>query len=352
MTHNWKNILIQQNKSVRSVLKLIDKEALQVALIVGDHLHLIGVLTDGDVRRGLLNDLTLDSPVRDFMNKHPITARQGTSRDELVRLMKKNEILAIPLMDGPIVTGLETLQRVQNQKKHKNPVFLMAGGFGIRLSPLTDNCPKPLLHVGGKPILQRILENFIDSGFTDFFVSLHYLPDMIKDHFGDGSKWGVSIKYIYEHKPLGTGGALSLLPDDTSDLPLIVINGDILTNVDFQGLLDFHDESKCVATLCVREYVHQVPFGVVSTDGIKVLNMIEKPTQRFFVNAGIYVLNHETRMKVAKSNYLDMPTLLEQEISAGFNVNIYPIHEYWLDIGTHNDFAQAQKDIINLESCK
>jgi dTDP-glucose pyrophosphorylase len=349
MSYNWKNILLKADQPIRDALQLIDSESLRIALVVDDELNLLGVVTDGDVRRGLLRNLTIDSPVRSVMNTSPLTAQLGTSRKELVKFMQQEQLLAVPLLAGKKVAGLETLQRVGQFAKYQNPVFLMAGGFGTRLRPLTDNCPKPLLKVGDKPILEIVLNSFIKAGYVNFYISTHYLPEMIREHFGDGSKWGVHIQYVYEENPLGTGGALGLLPADVPELPLIMVNGDVLTNVDFERVLEFHNKQHATATMCVRDYEYQVPFGVINGDGNKIISMVEKPIQRFFVNAGIYVINPEIWRSVQQNSRIDMPTLLEQFIAKQHHVLMFPIHEYWLDIGRIEDYNRAQTDIMNME---
>lgn len=225
----------------------------------------------------------------------------------------------------------------------------MAGGFGSRLRPLTDNCPKPMLKVGDKPILETVIRSFIKAGFSDFYISTHYMPEQIKNHFGDGGDLGVNISYVYEETPLGTGGALGLLPDSMrQDLPLIMINGDVLTKVDFERLLSFHVENDADATMCVREYDYQIPYGVINGEGNQITSMVEKPIQRFFVNAGIYVVSPRVIQSVEKNQKIDMPTLLEQHMEERQKVLMFPVHEYWLDIGRMDDFNKAQVDIYNL----
>lgn len=221
----------------------------------------------------------------------------------------------------------------------------MAGGFGKRLYPLTQDCPKPMLKVGGKPILELILQSLVDAGFHRFYISTHYLPEMIREHFGDGSKWKVSIQYVHEDEPLGTGGALGLLPAGAIELPMILMNGDLLTRVDYRSLLEFHQRHQGAATLCVSEYESQVPYGVIQSEGHRITQIVEKPIQRFFVSAGIYILSPELIGRVAPGRRIDMPTLLQQEIGAGREVSMFPVHEYWLDIGRMDDLRRAQEDI-------
>jgi len=344
----WRQILIGPEQSVRDALELLNKTALRIALVISTEQRLLGVVTDGDIRRGLLRNCSLASPVSDVMNAEPVTADSSATRRELTRLMNKHGILSVPLLQDGRIVGIELLHQRELSPRYENPVFLMAGGFGTRLRPLTDDCPKPLLKVGEKPILEIVLQSFIRCGFRNFYISLHYMPEQIQQYFGDGSRWNVSIKYIYEQSPLGTGGALGLLPADLPDLPLILMNGDLLTTVDFEQLLQFHEKNGADATMCVRDYEYQVPFGVISGDGNKVTAIVEKPVQRLFVNAGIYVINPAVRKKVASNQRIDMPTLLENSIAADKNVLMFPVHEYWLDIGRIDDYQRAQIDVMNL----
>jgi len=347
MCQNWENILIQPSTTMVETIEVIDKGALQLALVVDTDNRLLGIVTDGDVRRALIRHQTMDCSISNVMHKTPLTAEIGTSRSKLLSLMNKNALLAIPILNEGILVGLETLQKIVRRSHHDNPVFLMAGGFGTRLKPLTDNCPKPLLKLGDKPILENILENFITSGFHNFYISTHYMPEKIEDYFGDGSKWGVDIKYIYEEQPLGTGGALGLLPENMPDLPVIMMNGDLLTKVDLEYLLAYHNEKSGIATMCVTEYEYQVPYGVVQTNGHQLVSMVEKPTNKFFVNAGIYVITPSLIRRVKKNQVIDMPTLINEQISKGDKVSVFPIHEYWRDIGKWNDYNQAQIDVEN-----
>ena len=348
MNNSWKNTAIAPDSSIRDALLLLDKSALRIALVVDSTDKLLGVLTDGDIRRGLLRNCSLQHPVSDVMNPNPQTAAWGTPRRELVKLMTERKLLSIPLLKDDKVVGLEILQTSEASVQYDNPVFLMAGGFGSRLKPLTDNCPKPMLKVGDKPILEIVLNSFIRAGFHNFYMSLHYMPEQIQAYFGDGSRWNVSINYIYEQEPLGTGGALGLLPDNLPDLPLILMNGDLLTTIDFEQLLQFHNKQQADATMCVRDYEYQIPFGVINGEGNKVTSMVEKPIQRLFVNAGIYVISPKVRKQVKANQRIDMPTLLEQNIEQKNAVLMFPIHEYWLDIGRMDDYQRAQIDAVSL----
>ncbi|MBY7732720.1 nucleotidyltransferase family protein [Vibrio splendidus] len=350
MSHEWQNVLLEPTSTILQALDIINREALRVALVVDKDNHLVGVVTDGDIRRGLLNNLSLTDPIAMVMNTNPTVAEAGTKKTDLINVMESKGILSIPLIDNGQIVGLETLQSALRQPKYQNPVFIMAGGFGTRLKPLTDNCPKPMLKIGDKPILETVIRSFTKAGFVNFYISTHYMPEQIQNHFGDGSDLGINITYVHENEPLGTGGALGLLPDDLpKDLPLIMINGDVLTKVDFQRLLEFHIDNNADATMCVREYDYQIPYGVINGKGNKITSMVEKPIQRFFVNAGIYVVSPQVINSVPKNHRVDMPTLLEQHMNKRNNVLMFPIHEYWLDIGRMDDFNRAQADIHSLE---
>jgi len=348
MTINWKRVVIEPSLSIREALKIIDREALRVALVV-DNNRLIGIVTDGDIRRSILKGVELTDSVNKIMNTNPLTADVNITSEELKKTMQQKQILSLPLTDdsGHLV-GLKTLYDTLAVKRRENPVFIMAGGFGTRLKPLTDNCPKPMLKVGNKPMLETLINSFKSYGFYKFYISTHYLPDVIMNYFGNGENMDVEITYVHEETPLGTGGALSLLPDTLPVEPLIMINGDILTKVDFSKVLDFHIKQKSDATMCVRDYEVKVPFGVIEGEGHQITAMVEKPTYRYFVNAGIYIISHHIIKSLSKNERLDMPSLFEIKQKAGCKVLKFPIHEYWLDVGRHDDFNKAQRDIIEL----
>jgi Nucleoside-diphosphate-sugar pyrophosphorylase involved in lipopolysaccharide biosynthesis/translation initiation factor 2B, gamma/epsilon subunits (eIF-2Bgamma/eIF-2Bepsilon) len=349
MSKDWKQVLLAPEQSLREALNIINNEALRVALVVDKQHRLLGVLTDGDVRRAILSDISLDMQVAQVMNQNPISVSPRTSRNEALALMQRRSILSLPVVDEQgYLLGLDTWETASEHRCYDNPVFIMAGGFGSRLKPLTDHCPKPMLKIGDKPMLEILLSGFIKAGFHHFYISTHYMPECIKDYFGDGSAWGVSIQYVYEHDPLGTGGALGLLPKDIPELPLIMINGDILTSLDFERLMTFHLKHKPAATMCVRQYEYQIPYGVINGDGHRVIDIQEKPIERYFVNAGIYMLSPELFKSVPNGMRIDMPTLLEQKIASNQDVLMFPFHEYWLDIGRMDDFNRAQIDIREL----
>jgi NDP-sugar pyrophosphorylase family protein len=256
--------------------------------------------------------------------------------------MRRLVIHHLPLVNAKDqVVGLATIDDLIGAVERPNWVILMAGGLGKRLHPLTQECPKPLLKVGGKPILEIILESFAEQGFKNIFISVNYKAEMIQDYFGKGDRWGVQISYLHERKRLGTAGALSLLPERPI-APIIVMNGDLLTRTSFESLLQFHQVQGSVATMVVRDYEFKVPYGVVRIDKATIKEIEEKPVQRFFVNAGIYTLSPEALDLLPEDTFFDMPTLFEELIAVGQCTTAYPLQEYWLDIGRLEEFERAQ----------
>ena len=347
--NNWSEITLKTSDSLEDAIKVLHAGGLQIALVVDNKGRLIGTVTDGDIRRALIKHLGMDCLVKEVMNSNPITALSSESSDSIMAKMKIRDILHMPVIDEDgVLVGLETLQHLTYDKQYDNPVFLMAGGFGTRLHPLTEETPKPLLNVGNRPILEAILSRFIKAGFHNFFISTHYKAEKIQEFFGDGSAWGVKIEYVNEKKPLGTAGSIGLLPKNLPKLPILMMNGDVLTKVNFEHLLDFHQKQKGIATMCIREYDVQIPFGVVDIDKQQAKSIVEKPIQKFFVNAGIYVLEPELVNKVNPNISVDMPNLLEQQIKEGKSVAIFPIHEYWLDIGQMEEYDKANNEMLNI----
>ena len=339
-----KNVCISPQTSIKDALKIIDKGAIRIALVLDEGDKFLGTLSDGDIRRALLANSSLDDSIENVYFKNSITALKHESKENIIKKAIKNKIYQIPIVDeNNYVCDVLDLATLLTTTKRKNKVILMAGGLGSRLRPLTDNTPKPLLKVGNKPILQTIIENFASHGFENIIISLNYKSQMIRDYFKDGSDSGVNIEYLEENKRLGTAGALSLLKDSPNEA-FFVMNGDLLTNVNFSDLLDFHNFSGSTATMCVREYQYQIPYGVIQTDSENIISIEEKPINKFFVNAGIYLLNPDVLNQVPKDEFYDMPTLFEKLIEQQKKVLSFPIHEYWLDIGQHHDFTKANEE--------
>jgi dTDP-glucose pyrophosphorylase len=337
----WKKTLIPLNSTFKKAIYTIDNSGLQIGLVVDDKGILKGTITDGDIRRAVIKGISLDESVTSIMNKSPETAHIDDSRSDIISLMKRLVLRQIPIVDEDgKVLDLEVLMELLNPQPKDNLVVLMAGGLGKRLRPLTDDCPKPLLKIGNKPILETILENFIEYGFRRFAITVNYKAKKIIDYFGNGERWGVSIDFINEKKALGTAGALSLL-NEIPTKPIIVMNGDLLTKVNFDNLIDFHNASKAQGTMCVREYDFQVPYGVVELDDNIIRRIEEKPVHRFFVNAGIYILEPESLKLIPRNTYFDMPVLFKELLAKNYKTSAFPITEYWLDIGQINDFHKA-----------
>lgn len=345
---NWEQTLLPPSASLREAIETIDASAMQIALVVDESRRLLGTVTDGDIRRGILRGIALDQPIDRIMNAQPTVARSDEPREQVLANMQRKQLHRIPIVDeqGRVV-GIEFLEELIQPHLKENWVVLMAGGLGSRLRPLTNDCPKPMLKVGNKPLLETILENFIEYGFRHFYISVNYMAEMVKEYFGDGSRWGVEIRYLEEDQKLGTAGALSLLPDRPS-APLLVMNGDVLTKINFRQLLDFHAGHHSQATMCVREYDFQVPYGVVRIDNHRITGIDEKPVQRFFVNAGIYVLDPQALNAIPAGDYFDMPTLFEKLIAQGAETVVFPIREYWLDIGQLADYDRANGDFMQV----
>ncbi len=342
MTANWEKALISPDAQIFDAIRIIDEAAAQICLVVDNQNKLLGTITDGDIRRGILRRLELSEPVSKIMNKEPKVTDCGTGAEEILAIMTKLQIHQIPVVDEVgVVVGLDTVDElVRLNRNHANWVVLMAGGDGERLRPLTEDLPKPLIPVGRKPVLETILENFISQGFSHFYISVNYKSDMIKAHFGNGDRWGVEIQYLQEDERLGTAGALSLIRDIPT-APLLVMNGDLLTRVNFQSMLEYHLEQSSSATMAVREYDFQIPFGVVNIDGSSITSIDEKPTHRFFVNAGIYVLEPRVLENLASGMYKDMTDLFQILIDDQQQTSVFPVREYWLDIGRHDDLDRA-----------
>jgi len=347
---NWKNTLLSPEDTVSSAIETLNFSGMRIVLVVDKDNNLLGTITDGDIRRALIKRVEMDSPIKHIMNKSPSTASISNGREFIISEMIKRNLLSMPILDSKKVVGLETLQYFFEKKRHNNPVFIMAGGLGTRLRPLTEKKPKPLLNVGNNPILETIITQFIDSGFHIFYISVHYKAEMIRDYFGDGSDWGVTIKYIHENTPLGTAGSLGLLPKNIFKLPIIMMNGDLLTKVNFENLLNFYHDNNCLATMCVREYDFQVPYGVVDVNERHITKIIEKPVQKFFVNAGIYVISPELINCIDGALYLDMTDFLQTHIDKGSKVSVFPIHEYWLDIGRMEEYEKANLEVSGIFS--
>ncbi|MGX9565679.1 nucleotidyltransferase family protein [Pseudomonas sp. CFBP 5748] len=338
----WRKVLLSPAATIQQAISNLDESGLQIVLVVNAEGLLQGSVTDGDVRRGLLRGLSLNSPVDQIMSVNPLVVPPEMGRDMVLHLMHANKIHQIPVVDtSRCVTGLHLWDEVLDTSERTNTMVIMAGGLGKRLLPLTEDCPKPMLSVGGKPILELIIERAKADGFVNFVLSVHYLGHMIEEYFGDGQRWGVNISYLHEDSPLGTAGAISLLSPRPT-LPFLVTNGDVLSDIRYGEMLDFHLRHGALATMAVRLHEWQNPFGVIRTDGIRITGFDEKPVYRTHVNAGIYVLDPMVLDELAVGAQCDMPTLFERVQQKGEGTIAYPMHEPWLDVGRPDDLQLAR----------
>ena len=317
---------------------------MQIGLVVDRQQRLMGTVTDGDLRRGLLRGITTDAPVRTLMNDAPRTIGFGEPRGDVLAFMRREKIKHIPVVDfAGRAVDLITIDSLLTPQSQPYPIVLMAGGEGRRLRPLTEHTPKPMLDVGGRPILETIVRRFAEAGFSEFHISVNYRADVIRNHFGDGRALGVDISYIDEDMPLGTAGPLGRMTAD-ADEPMLVMNADILSKLDPVQMIDFHRESGAGATMAVRPYEVQVPYGVVDIDNHEIRGLREKPVTRHFINAGIYVLDPAAIDLVPRDRAFDMPQLFDACRAAGMNAHAYPVEEYWVDIGQIDDYRRANAD--------
>lgn len=326
------------------MVKVIDRGAGRIALVVDENTRLLGTVTDGDFRRALLHGMSMDTSVEKCMHRNFRFLPATASEKEALALMRREVIHQIPALNekGQVVR-LFFLEDLIRPKELPNPVVIMAGGKGERLKHLTRECPKPMLQVGDKPILEIILEQCIEAGFQQFYFSVNYLKDQIKDYFGDGSRWRANIEYVEEDKPLGTAGALSLLPT-SPEHPFLMLNGDILTTVNYAHLIRFHAENEAAATLCVREHTTQIPYGVVRMNDLSIHTMEEKPVLSHYVNAGIYLLEPDLLKLVPSNQFFEMPQLIKKVIESQHRVSAFPIYEYWMDIGLPETLNRAHEE--------
>ena len=344
MIFNLQSLQLSPATPTLEAMRVIDNGAAQIALVVDEKQRLLGTLTDGDIRRALLHGETLEAPVERLMNRRFRSVRSGEDQTAVLEMMRREVLRQIPVLDEQDrVVELLLLQELLTPVHLPNPVVIMAGGKGTRLWPHTEHCPKPMLPVDGKPMLEILLEQCIASGFRKFYLSVNYLKEQIIEYFGNGKAWGVSIDYLVEDEPLGTAGSLRLLPDSVQE-SFLGMNGDVLTRLNPSQLLRFHVDHEAAGTLCVREHITTVPFGVVQTKGIELAGFEEKPSHRQLVNAGVYVLNPQLLPLLPPHQATDMPTLLQSAQKAGHRIAVCPIHEYWIDVGRPETFRQAHQE--------
>jgi dTDP-glucose pyrophosphorylase len=341
---NWKKTLVPPSVSIKEVIQFIESSGLQVALVVDQNSCLLGTVTDGDIRRAILKGVSLESRIGKAMNKNPLVAYPEDDKSDILKIMKSQLIHQIPVVDRQkVVIGLETVDQFYFGGMEDNWIVLMAGGLGTRLLPLTKDCPKPMVKVGGKPILELIINRCFEAGFRKIFISVNYKAEMIKSYFKDGSKWGVEIQYIHEEERMGTAGSIGLLPQKPNKT-FLVMNCDLVTNVNLASMLQFHLQNKAKGTMGVCEYKMEVPYGVIENREQNILAINEKPTQIFLINGGIYALEPETIDLFCEKDSLDMPELFKKIIEKKWPAVVFPIREYWIDVGQASDLERAKFD--------
>lgn len=341
---SWRSAMLPLDSTIQQAIRNLEISSVQIVLIVSDSDVLIGTVSDGDIRRAFLRGFSLNSKINDVINYSPLVVPPEIGREHALNLMRANKIHQLPIVnrDGKVL-GLYLWDSTLSTEPLSNFMVIMAGGRGTRLRPHTENCPKPMLEVGGKPMLEHVIERGKADGFQNFIISLHYLGEIIEEYFDDGRKFGVNIEYLRENSPLGTAGCLSILKT-RPDAPFLVTNGDVLTDIHYNEIINFHDRHDAMATMAVRQHEIQNQFGVVRTKGIDIEGFDEKPIYLSHINAGIYVLNPKTLDLLEKNQHCDMPTLFERVKQNGDRTIVYPMHEPWLDVGRPADLNLANQN--------
>ena len=339
----WPQTILPINATISDVIVNLNKVG-RLVMVVNDDGILEGTITDGDLRRGLLKGLDMNSPIVSIVHHDALVVPPELQRESVIQLMEANNIQQVPIVDEHHhVIGLHLWKDIATPSPRPNLMVIMAGGMGTRLRPDTENCPKPLLQIAGKPILEHIIDRAKLEGFNHFLFSINYLGNMIEEYFSNGERFGVEIDYLREKTPLGTAGALSLI-ETIPEKPFIVNNGDVISDIRYSELLDFHSRHKAVATMAVRSHEWEHPFGVVPTQGVEIVGFEEKPTYRTHINAGVYVLDPTALSELITAEQCDMPTLFERLKSNAKQTVAYPMYEPWLDIGRPDDLEQANTE--------
>ena len=343
------DFVINEKANIVEAIRQIDKNGKGIVLIINSQGHMLGTITDGDIRRAILRQVDLNSPILSIVSKKsamyakPVTARLGTDVNTLIQVMKAYSIKQVPMVDDQDrVVDLVTWDELISPSETGLIGVVMAGGFGKRLEPLTNNIPKPMLKIGGKPLLELIVLKLKNAGIKEIYITTHYHSEKIVEHFGNGEAFGLKIKYLEEEQPLGTAGSLRLLPNLKK--PLVVMNGDILTSVDLNAMWFFHQSNNADLSVAVREYIHTIPYGVIELEGNFIRSLDEKPVIRKFINAGIYIINPDLISNIPQTTPFDMTELIQMVIQKGCKTASFPIIEYWLDIGRQDDYYQAKGD--------
>jgi len=340
---SWHDSIVSIDTPIKHAIEQLNKVGIKIALVLDKNQHLLGTVSDGDFRRGMLRGLTLVDSVEQIMNRNPRTVYEKASRSEILELMEKTKILQIPIVNEQNqVIGLHLWDEISVQAKHSNVMVIMAGGKGSRLQPQTEKIPKPMLLVSGTPILEHIIKRAQDQGFNHFVIAINYLGELIENYFKDGREFGAKIEYLHEESPLGTAGALSLLTNKPESA-FIVTNGDVITDINYSDFLEFHKAQNAAATVAVHTHEFQIPYGVVQINGLEIKSYEEKPIISNLINAGVYALEPDVLDFINEPKFRNMPEILEISKNLNKKVIVYPLHESWIDIGRPIDLELANK---------
>ncbi len=340
-----KNLFLNQDDKAIKALQKLNENNSQIVLIVNSKNQLLGVLNDGDIRRAILSGKSLDIEIESIMNTNFLYGREREDIFEIKARMEEHKIMALPILnENNVPIRMVKYVEIVGNEFVKTPVVIMAGGKGVRMRPHTLKTPKPMLKVGDKPMLEILIDSFKQSGFKNFFISVNYLKDKIIEHFGDGRSWDVEISYLEEAKPLGTAGSLSLLPKEI-DGPVIVVNGDVLSRVNALSILEFHSNTYADATIAACDYSIKIPYGIVESMNGKLIKFNEKPTYTYFVNTGMYILSKKVLSLIQSGIPVDMPEILMSAKEKNMNINIFPLREYWIDVGKPEKISEAEENL-------
>jgi dTDP-glucose pyrophosphorylase len=343
ITEKLKRFIVSENDTIFTVMHKINDNYKEIALVLKGE-KLTGVITDGDIRRGLLQGLDFNSPAHLIMSKNFISVYEEVDWATVLDIMKANSIFQLPITDkDKNLKGIHFFNELTGASEKNNIAVIMAGGKGVRLRPLTENCPKPMINVAGRPILERIILHLAAYGIRNIYIAINYLGEMIENYFKDGSIFGCSIQYLKENQPLGTGGALSLLPDVQKE-PILVLNGDLIMQVNIQNLIRFHEQNEFEATIGVKHHQINIPFGVIQNKGINLTGLQEKPTFNYLINAGIYCLNPVVLTHIPKDTEYPITNIFEKLIQEKRKTGVFSVDEDWIDIGMHKELRRANGD--------
>lgn len=346
--NNWQNLLVSENESIKNVMALFEKNGAQIAIVTDQNKKLLGTVTDGDIRRGILKDISINDSIKKIMHISPVFIKNTIPEKEVIKILNCFELKYLPIVnENNILCGVYSKSDFIGSPLKRNSVVIMAGGEGLRLRPVTNHLPKPLVDINGTPIIEKLIINLIDQGFQNFFISINYLGDMIKNYFGDGKKWGVNIQYLKENKKLGTAGSLTLLKKTKDDI--LIVNGDLVTNVNFSRILENHIRENAVVSIATQKVMFRVPYGVINYKNTIVSSLEEKPILSYSINCGIYTVSPKVINEIEKDESIDMTCLINRLLKKKNKVVLFPIFENWNDIGNISDLERIRGNYLNVE---